>query len=849
MRHTKGSAATLAVLLAGMGLTLLAPPTAAAAADPGAPVTVDALARDVSRAESVREIKDLQRTYAQLAQYGRFGDMAGLFSGTGTLQWGAETSTGPAAIETWLRTDAGAMDGVRPGSLNTSVIEMPLVNLSVDGLTAKARFDGLRFMGDGAGNTRIEGGIYENEYVFDGGRWKISLLHYYPYYAGPYVGGWRNVGGALPIIPYHFTPETAGIPIPPAEGAAPPTTATAAELAHRISRMNDEDEVRNLQDAYGYYVDQRMWTDVVDLFVPGSTVRIDGVGTYTGAAGVRQAMERMGPENLTQGILNDHPLFDTIVQVDPNGRDAIARGIEIGMIGDANTRAASWEFNTFRNHFVKDNGVWKLKELNITPLMVANYATGWGNGGTAAPAGVVPAFLDVAARSAQPVGPDGSSTDPADLQRRLLRSEAYDGTENVSAAYGYYLDDLRCDEMGTIHATAGHKNSPFAGWFQGPDRIARACHVVYGANPSTMRSSISFHWRPQPVIEASQDGRSTTLRARLLQPSTSTFSAGSFNGAMYHDQVVLENGTWKLWSLTIDEFYWQSPNWVGGWAAANPRSPTAPNPPPSSLITQYRPDVLLTDVGVREEGFQGGSGRFIAWPEIVPMWFEYRNPVSGRVPPKYWPDCVPCEFRPDWKLTSNGYQLPPSGPSLVTATSAPVAWGTPATVTVTVTAGPGEPVAGTVELREGTTPRGSAALNAGGTASIALPPGLSGGTHTLTVAYQGSDRLAPGQTGVTVTVNLPPAWNASTVYNSPDRVTYNGKVFVANWYNRNQKPGDPYGAWQELAMTEAGVTIWTASRIFDTGDRVTYNGHLYEAKWWTRNQAPGDQYGPWKLIG
>ena len=32
--------------------------------------------------------------------------------------------------------------------------------------------------------------------------------------------------------------------------------------------MNDEDRVRNLQASYGYYVDRKMWDDVVDLFAP-----------------------------------------------------------------------------------------------------------------------------------------------------------------------------------------------------------------------------------------------------------------------------------------------------------------------------------------------------------------------------------------------------------------------------------------------------------------------------------------------------------------------------------------------------------------------------------------------------
>ena len=33
----------------------------------------------------------------------------------------------------------------------------------------------------------------------------------------------------------------------------------------------------------------------------------------------------------------------------------------------------------------------------------------------------------------------------------------------------------------------------------------------------------------------------------------------------------------------------------------------------------------------------------IVWPDIKPMWFSYRNPVSGRVPPLYCPDLKTCE--------------------------------------------------------------------------------------------------------------------------------------------------------------------------------------------------------------
>ena len=186
------------------------------------------------------------------------------------------------------------------------------------------------------------------------------------------------------------------------------------------------------------------------------------------------------------------------------------------------------------------------------------------------------------------------------------------------------------------------------------------------------------------------------------------------------------------------------------------------------------------------------------------------------------------------------------GVPTVTATSAPVNWGTAAKVTVKVDAAPA-PVSGTVELREGGTLRGAAALVGGG-ATFTLPVGLAGGDHTLTASYSGSDYLDPAQGTVTVTVNLPPAWSATKVYNTGDRVTYQGKVFTASWYSKNNKPGDPNGPWQELAMTEEGVAIWTPSRVFESGDIATHDGKRWRARWYTRNQKPGDPTGPWEEI-
>ncbi|MGC4174574.1 carbohydrate-binding protein [Demequina sp.] len=96
----------------------------------------------------------------------------------------------------------------------------------------------------------------------------------------------------------------------------------------------------------------------------------------------------------------------------------------------------------------------------------------------------------------------------------------------------------------------------------------------------------------------------------------------------------------------------------------------------------------------------------------------------------------------------------------------------------------------------------------------------------------------------------PSVWKSSTVYTEGEVVTYGGKVWVATWWTQNQRPGDVWGPWQEIAAEPPGVAIWTPSRLFDTGDIVTHDGHLWRSKWWTRNQAPGaSQWGPWEQIG
>jgi hypothetical protein len=656
---------------------------------------VDALARDVDRLTSLRQVKDLQRDYAHYAQFGLWDEMANLFTANGTFIRGAETINGRAALVASLTRRGGGRRGLQPGALHTEMIDEPLVNLSVDGRTAKARWMSMSLLGDGKGNARIEGGIYENQYVREGRHWKISVAHYHPQYSGSYATGWTNEGGAdLPMVPFHFSVDESGVPIPAPAGPAPRSTESLALLMQKVERLNDEDSVRNVQHAYGYYVDRKMWDDVVDLFAEDAAVQIEGVGTFAGRNGVRQVMERMGPAGLKHGQLNERPIFDTVVQVLRGGHEAVSRGIELGMVGEADKGTAHWELTVFRNRFVKENGLWKLKELRLFPLMRADFDKGWGDGGLFRHAyDSLPAFVGTNPATGKPVDTKGLKvlgSDPltgtvaanesapfgktdadrlAEARRRLSRSMAYDGTENVSSAYGYYIDDFQWPQLGAIFAEKGNKQSPFAGYYMGRDRITKAATTMWGT-AAPVRSGISYHWRTQLVVNVAADGRSANLRTRLFQPRTGKqaakegefYGASLFSGMYPNDQTVLENGVWKLWSLEIDEPYFTMAGWKGGWSRVQPAPPGSPRPKPSPLVAKYPPDILMTELGKRAEHFRGGTGETIEWPGILPMWFNYRNPVSGRVPELYWPDCVPCELRPESQMTRHGYLMPPTGP-------------------------------------------------------------------------------------------------------------------------------------------------------------------------------------------
>ena len=654
------------------------------------------LSLEVQRAEDIRAVKRLQVSYAQFAQFGLWSEMALLFTSDAEVVYGADHLKGRAAVRTYLVTTWGSgREGLPAGGLHTILVDAPVLNLSADGKTAKGRWREFSMIGQLGGTARWEQGICENEYVKEEGVWKISRLDYYLETTGPYETGWVTGGRDVKLVPFHYTSAEAGVPIPTIPDGMPipaitgTPSDTLAALDRRIQAMNDEDKVANLQNAYGYYTDRKMWDDATDLFTGDAVLELADVGIYEGLASIRRFHERFGPQGLRYGELGNRLIVNLLVSVSTDGGESRTRGVVFNMLGDYTAGTASLGIDVIENRFTKGaDGIWRIREMRIFPIMATDYYQGWARSrlvtapeiGRHAPDkpvpaadrgtltdGVVPDFFlnhpvtgkpvqlpkgtKVAGKGAllPPLAADRDATPPprdmpaaiADARRRLSHSVAYVAVDNISHALGNDIDDQQWHALGQLFAEDGWRAKGAVAFCVGPDH-AEECERNYDGVAALPRQAAQGHWLIQPVIDVAPDGASAKMRHRLLHIDAAPESRGFSDGMYPNNAAKLENGVWKLDVMAPDQPYFSSPSVKDGWARK--ASASVPRPVVKNAIEPLRnfpPDIPRSSMPLRHHGSLPGDT--IVWPDIKPMWFSYKNPVSGRVPPLYCPDLKTCE--------------------------------------------------------------------------------------------------------------------------------------------------------------------------------------------------------------
>lgn len=146
-----------------------------------------------SLVEDANAIERLQHAYGYYVDRGLWDEVANLFADDGTIEIALDgVYVGKQRVREYLYALGRGRQGLQPGELNEHLQVMPVITVAPDGLTAKARWRAITLTGQHGGDAFWGEGPYENEYVKDGGVWKIKTLHWYQALYVPYEKGWQT---------------------------------------------------------------------------------------------------------------------------------------------------------------------------------------------------------------------------------------------------------------------------------------------------------------------------------------------------------------------------------------------------------------------------------------------------------------------------------------------------------------------------------------------------------------------------------------------------------------------------------------------------------------------------------
>ncbi|WP_245978831.1 nuclear transport factor 2 family protein [Aurantiacibacter xanthus] len=155
---------------------------------------IAALRTEVRRLSAWTDIANLQAAYGYYVDKALYDEAADLFARDATLEIaGRGLFRGQDRIRTYLN----ALPPMEYGGVFNHMQLQPVITVSEDGLTAKARWRAFIQIGWLGREARWAEGTYENRYVFEDDRWKIDRLHFFTTYYVEYDKGWNEGGVEL----------------------------------------------------------------------------------------------------------------------------------------------------------------------------------------------------------------------------------------------------------------------------------------------------------------------------------------------------------------------------------------------------------------------------------------------------------------------------------------------------------------------------------------------------------------------------------------------------------------------------------------------------------------------------
>jgi hypothetical protein len=139
------------------------------------------------------------------------------------------------------------------------------------------------------------------------------------------------------------------------------------QLEKQITLLEDVQEIENLQRLYGYYFDNAMFNEVIDLFSENTeSVEVTDHGVFRGKEGLKRMYGRMMGAPRPGWMFFEVMQEQGVIEVAPDGRTARGRwytpSFECRPFGG--TIKQTWQFGVYDNEYIKESGRWYFKKLH-----------------------------------------------------------------------------------------------------------------------------------------------------------------------------------------------------------------------------------------------------------------------------------------------------------------------------------------------------------------------------------------------------------------------------------------------------------------------------------------------------
>jgi hypothetical protein len=155
---------------------------------------------------------------------------------------------------------------------------------------------------------------------------------------------------------------------------------------HNVGLLEDAEQIRRIQNAYGYYLDNLLYDQIADLFADeGPAIEIGRRGRYFGKDNVRKFLREVlgdGRPGLRPNQVINHMQHQPIVTVAPDRQHAQVRCRSLiqatapppqGTAPPPDGATMMWAEGVYENTFVKERGIWKLALLWWVPTFYVSH--------------------------------------------------------------------------------------------------------------------------------------------------------------------------------------------------------------------------------------------------------------------------------------------------------------------------------------------------------------------------------------------------------------------------------------------------------------------------------------------